>query len=53
MSHPQPSIDYLVMVDKPNKGYHRGVARIIGKGVLDYAREVGVQNLKPHPLINR
>ena len=31
----------------------RGVARILGKGVLDYAREARAQNFKPRTLINR
>ena len=31
----------------------RGVARILGKGVLDYVCEVRMQNFKPRPLINR
>ena len=34
----------------------RGVARIIGKGVLEYVHKVRAQNFnnfKPHPLINR
>ena len=31
----------------------RDVARILGKGVLDYAHEARVQNFKPRPLINR
>ena len=32
--------------------YFRGVARILGKGVLKYAREVRAQKFKPRPLIN-
>ena len=31
----------------------RGVARILDKGVLDYAREACAQNFKPLPLKNR
>ena len=31
----------------------RGVARILGKGVLEYARKARAQNFKPRPLINR
>ena len=31
----------------------RRVARILGKGVLEYAREARAQNFKPRPLINR
>ena len=30
----------------------RGIARILGKGVLDYAREAHEQKFKPCPLIN-
>ena len=30
----------------------RGVARNLGKGVLDYARKARVQKFKPRPLIN-
>ena len=30
----------------------RGVARILGKGVLEYARKARTQNFKPRPLIN-
>ena len=33
-------------------GRKQGIARILGKGVLDYEREVRAQNFKPHPLIN-
>ena len=33
--------------------YSRGVARILGKGVLDYARKARMQNFNPRPLINR
>ena len=32
---------------------NRGIARILGKGVLEYARKARVQNFKPCPLINR
>ena len=31
----------------------RGVARILGKRVLEYARKARLQNFKPRPLINR
>ena len=31
---------------------NRGVARNLGKGVLDYARKARAQNFKLHPLIN-
>ena len=29
----------------------RGVARILGKGVLEYARKARAQNFKPRPLL--
>ena len=37
----------------PNLNMYRSVARILGKGVLDYVHKVCAQNFKPRPLINR
>ena len=37
----------------PLTALSRGVARILGKGVLEYAREARAQKFKPRPLINR
>ena len=45
----------VVKMSETVKSYYpyRGVARILDKGVLEYAREARAQNFKPRPLINR